>query len=151
MDTDVPVEAFFDRITDFDWLAHRVMRNGGHVSRIDPAREPGIGLGWNIGFIRNRKAQSVRVKIEQFDRPTTISVSARSETLEAMMQATVISMDRFRSRLVTRTIIHPRNIRAAIMVQFAKIRQTQLNSRFDETVMMLVEEMVNEHKTMDCV
>ncbi|MDP0929624.1 hypothetical protein Q0601_20765 [Paracoccus onubensis] len=150
-DTDVPAEVLFDRIVDFDWLAHRIMRNGGHVSRIDPTREPGIGLGWNIGFLRNRKAQSVRVKIEQFDRPAAISVSAQSKTLEALMLATVISMDHFRARLVTRTIIRPRNIRAAVMVQLAKIRRTQLNSRFDEMVMILIKEMMNEHKTMGCV
>jgi len=57
-------------------------------------------------------------------------------------------MDRFRARLVTRTIIRPRNIRAAVMVQLAKIRRTQLNSRFDEMVMILIKEMMNEHKTM---
>lgn len=83
-DTDVPAEVLFDRIVDFDWLAHRIMRNGGCVSRIDPTREPEIGLGWNIGFLRNRKAQSVRVKIEQFDRPAAISVSAQSKTSEAL-------------------------------------------------------------------
>ncbi len=134
IDTDLPADQLFDAVGNFDALERMLIGRGASVTRIDPAVEPGTGLGWNIGFDWRGKPRQLRLTVTRFDRPEQVRLSGRSDALDLTMNATVIALSRTRSRLIFETEIKPRNMKARLMLQTAKLGKSQLDRRYQQRI-----------------
>ena len=67
IDTDLPAERLFEVVGNFDALERMVIGRGATVARIDPSNEPGIGMGWNIGFELRAWARTAAARPSRFD------------------------------------------------------------------------------------
>ncbi|MDN5567285.1 MAG: hypothetical protein L0G27_00795 [Paracoccus sp. (in: a-proteobacteria)] len=145
IDTDLPAERLFESIGDFDALERMLIGRGASVSRIDPSKEPGITMGWNVGFDWRGRPRDLRLAVTRFDRPEQMTMSGRSNALDLMMNATVVALSRIKSRLIFEAEVKPRNMKARLMLQTAKLGKGQLDRRFERRVEEFVNQMRSHH------
>ncbi|MFN3276311.1 MAG: hypothetical protein ACK41U_16755 [Paracoccus sp. (in: a-proteobacteria)] len=130
IDTELPAERLFDAVGDFDALERLIIGRGASVTRIDPARDPGTTMGWRIDFDWRGKARKLRLAVTGFDRPEQIAMAGRSEALDIAILATIVALSRTKSRLIFETELKPRNMKARLMIQTAKLGKAQLDRRY---------------------
>jgi hypothetical protein len=141
IDTDLSAEALFEAIGDFDALERMLIGRGASVSRIDPSKEPGITMGWNVGFDWRGRPREMRLVITRFDRPEQMTMAGRSNALDLAMNATVVALSRVKSRLIFEAEVKPRNMKARLLLQTAKLGKGQLDRRFQRRVEEFVTQM----------
>lgn len=130
-DIDSTAEDLFARIGDFGRLERMLMRRGASVSRVEVSQATQSGIGWLIGFDWRGRPRSLRLDVTRNDRPERLSLAGVSEALDVAIDATVIALSRSRSRLIFETELRPRNMRARLMMQTAKLAKPQLDRRFE--------------------
>ncbi|WP_111557683.1 SRPBCC family protein [Paracoccus sediminilitoris] len=145
IDTDLPAEKLFEAIGDFDALERMLIGKGASVSRIDPKQEPGITMGWNVGFDWRGRRRDLRLAVTRFDRPEQITMVGRSDALDLLVNATVVALSRVKSRLIFETEVKPRNMKARLMLQTAKLGKGQMDRRFQRRVGAFVTQMSGRH------
>jgi len=141
IDADLPAERLFEAVSNFDTLERMMIGRGASVARVDPSSEPGIGMGWDIGFDWRGKARRLRLAVTRFDRPETVTMSGRSEALDIGLTVTVIALSRARSRAIVETEVKPRNMKARLMLQTAKLGKGQLDRRYQRRIEEFVQLM----------
>ncbi|RJE81603.1 hypothetical protein [Paracoccus sp. JM45] len=145
IDTDLSAEGLFEAIGDFDALERMLIGRGATVSRIDPSKEPGMTMGWNVGFDWRGKPREMRLAVVKFDRPEQMTMAGRSNALDLTINATVVALSRIKSRLIFEAEIKPRNMKARLMLQTAKLGKSQLDRRFQRRVEEFVSQMRNRY------
>ncbi|MBK4215659.1 hypothetical protein JJJ17_06955 [Paracoccus caeni] len=130
IDTDDSATELFDLIGDFNRLERLMVRRGASVSRIDPAQDPGTALGWNLGFDWRGQPRKLRLQVTRFDRPDRISLAGTADAFDVGVEMTFVALSRSRSRLIFETELRPRNMRARLLVQTAKLAKPQLDKKF---------------------
>ena len=129
-DTELSSEQLFDALADFDRIERLLTRRGALVRRVDPAREPGAGMAWEIGFDWRARRREVRLDVTRFDRPEVIEVEGRSELFDIELKLTVIALTLCKARLQFEVKLRPRNMRARLLLQTAKLGKVQLDRKF---------------------
>lgn len=130
IDTDTAADDVFALIADFP-RSERVLKGMGvQVQRIDPASEPGTGLGWSLDFAWRGQRRVVRLDVHRFDRPTHITLGGRSEHFELTLNMTVVALSRVRTRLLYEIDIRPRTMRARLLLQTARLGKAQLDRKY---------------------
>lgn len=145
IDTDLSAEGLFEAIGDFDALERMLIGRGASVSRIDPSKEPGITMGWNVGFDWRGRPREMRLTVIRFDRPEQMAMAGRSNALDIAINATVVALSRVKSRLIFEAEVKPRNMKARLMLQTAKLGKGQLDRRFQRRVEEFVTQMRNRY------
>ncbi|WP_252734098.1 hypothetical protein [Paracoccus marinaquae] len=133
-DVDDTADELFRAIADHHRLERMLMRRGARITRIDPALEPGAGIAWLIGFDWRGQPRNLRLDVTRHDRPERLSMAGMSDALEVVIDATVIALSRARSRLIFETTMQPRNMRARLMLQTAKLAKPQLDRKFERRI-----------------
>lgn len=141
VDTDLTAPALFDALARFDALERMLIGRGAAVQRIDPSTEPGTGMGWNIGFDWRGKARRLRLAVTRFDRPEQLRMAGRSDALDLTVIATTVALSRERSRVIFETEIKPRNMKARLMLQTAKLGKAQMDRRYQRRIEEFVQHM----------
>lgn len=134
VDKEVPAEQLFAAIGDFDALERLLISRGASVMRIDPAQEPGTGMGWQIGFDWRGKPRNMRLAVTRYDRPEALAMQGRSQALDMTVNGTVVALSRVKSRLIFELEVRPRNMKARLMLQTAKLGKAQLDKRFERRI-----------------
>ncbi|MCF3974562.1 hypothetical protein [Paracoccus salsus] len=140
-DTESRAEDLFGVVGDFGRIERMLMCRGAHVCRIDPTQEPGTGMGWQIDFDWRGRPRSLRLEVTRHDRPERLSMAGMSDALDINIDATVIALSRTRSRLIFETDLRPRNMKARLMLQTAKLAKPQLDRKFDRRVAQFLSDM----------
>ena len=133
-DTGLSADQLFDAISDFSRMERMLVRRGAAVRRVDPAHEPGAGMAWDIAFDLRGKRRELRLDVAQFDRPEKIMIRGLSEPLDISLEMSVIALTRSKSRLMFEVEVKPRNMRARLMLQTAKLGKAQLDRKFADRV-----------------
>ena len=133
-DTRLTADELFDAISDFPRMERMLVRRGADIRRLDPAHEPGVGMGWDMAFDYRGKRREVRLDLARFDRPEKIALAGHTEALDIGIDMTVIALTRAKSRLIFELTVKPRNMRARLMLQTAKLGKAQLDRRFADKV-----------------
>lgn len=134
VDTDRPSAELFDIISDFSRSERALVARGAQVRRIDPSQDPGTGLGWTIDFNWRGQRRTVRLDVTRFDRPSHITLEGHSDQFDLSINMTVVALSRTKSRLLFETEIRPRNMRARLLLQTAKLGKAQLDRKYDQRI-----------------
>lgn len=134
VDTDRSSAELFDIISDFSRSELALKARGAQVRRIDPAQDPGTGLGWTVDFNWRGQRRRVRLDVTRFDRPSHITLDGQSDQFDLSITMTVVALSRVRSRLLFETEIRPRNMRARLLLQTAKLGKSQLDRKYDQRI-----------------
>lgn len=134
IDSDIPAADLFDIAGDFSRSERALAARGVVVRRIDPAQEPGTGLGWMLDFNWRGQRRSLRLDVTRFDRPSRITLAGHSDQFELSIDMTVVALSRVKSRLLFETEVRPRNMRARLLLQTAKLGKSQLDRKYDQRI-----------------
>ena len=80
----------------------------------------------------------------RFDRPELVTMVGRSEAIDVAVNATVVALSRAKSRLIFETEVRPRNMKARLMLQTAKLGKAQLDRRYHRRIREFVDQMSGE-------
>lgn len=141
IDTDLPAERLFEAVGNFDAIERLLIARGASVVRIDPAAEPDTVMGWHIGFDWRGLPRKLRLAVTRFDRPERVMMVGRSDALDLSINTTIVALSRVRSRLLFETEVRPRNMKARLMLQTAKLGKSQLDRRYQRRVEEFVTQM----------
>ncbi len=141
LDRDLPATELFDVVADLPRVERMLMRRGVKVQRLDPdAATPSIAdFGWLLKFGWRGQPRQLRLERTRLDRPERMTLQGASESLDLVIDASVIALSRQRARLIFETEIRPRNMRARLMIQTAKLGKSQLDRRFERRIEDLVD------------
>ena len=134
VDTDNSADNLFAAISDFQRIARMLVARGVAVEPITPDQDPGTGMAWMVTFDWRGRERQMRMDVTRFDRPEKLSLVGSSEPFDVMIDMSVIALSRERARLIFETDVRPRNIRARLMLQTAKLGKTQLDARYRQRI-----------------
>ncbi|WP_347139619.1 hypothetical protein [Paracoccus sp. SSK6] len=134
IDTNIPASDLFDIAGDFSRSERALVARGVAVRRVDPAQEPGTGLGWVVDFNWRGQRRSVRLDVTRFDRPSHITLEGHSDQFDLSINMTVVALSRVKSRLLFETEVRPRSMRARLLLQTAKLGKSQLDRKYDQRI-----------------
>lgn len=137
-------EQLFDRVTDFSRLEQMLIKNKVSVSRINPADEPGAGMAWKLAFDWRSKTHVLRLDVRRFDRPDVVFITGTSDLFDLLITITVFGLTQTRSRLIFETEVLPRNMRARVIIQTAKLAKGRLDRRYEQRINKLFGGNVSE-------
>lgn len=138
VDTNKSAERLFDNMSDFNRLEELLIERGANVTRISAGQETGQGLIWDISFEWRGKDRAIRMEVKRIDRPERISMGGYSDSLDITVNTTIIPLSSSRARMIYELEINPRNMRARLMLQTAKLGKARLDRRFDQRIRELV-------------
>ncbi|MTD99563.1 hypothetical protein GIY56_04600 [Paracoccus sp. YIM 132242] len=134
IDTNIPASTLFEIAGDFSRSERALTARGVLVRRIDPAEEPGIGLGWDLEFNWRGQRRTMRLAVTRFDRPSQITLEGQSDQFDLSINMTVVALSLVKSRLLFETEVRPRNMRARLLLQTAKLGKAQLDRKYDQRI-----------------
>lgn len=140
-DTELSADQLFQSLTDFDRLERFLTLRGAAVTRLDPDQKAATGAGWRIEFDWRGRQRDLRLHVARLDPPEQLVLVGQSEAFDLTITLMVTALSRQRSRLLFETEAKPRNMRARLMLQTAKLGKSQLDRQFDAGVSRLLNEM----------
>ena len=129
-DADLPAEALFRAVSNFDEIGRMLTRRGAVVRRLDELSETGTGMNWQIGFDWRGRRRDVAVELARFDPPEGLVLKGQSELIDLTIQMTVLALSLSKSRLIFETDLLPRGMKARLLLQTAKLGTSQLDRQF---------------------
>lgn len=145
-DSELPAEDLFAAISDFPLAERMLVSKGAQVRRLDPSREPGAGMVWQVGFDFRGKRRDMRLSVIRFDRPENLTMEGVSEMFDLTIEMTVIALTRAKSRLIFEVEAKPRNMRARLLLQTAKLGKSQLDRQFASRIAYYVAGISGAHR-----
>ncbi|MDP5307225.1 SRPBCC family protein [Paracoccus spongiarum] len=137
-DVDSTADDLFAAISDFNRLERVLRRRGTSVSRVAPDAGP---VGWLIGFDWRGRPRKLRLEVTRSDPPEHLTMAGTSEALDVAIEASVVALSPSRSRLIFETTLRPRNMRARLMLQTAKLAKPQLDRKYDRRIAEFLDHM----------
>ncbi|MDO5606314.1 MAG: hypothetical protein Q4G25_14245 [Paracoccus sp. (in: a-proteobacteria)] len=131
-DKEIPAGQFFDAVSDFDRIERMMMRRGVQLTRV---QDISVGTrAWDLVFDWRGKRRELRLVLVQFDRPERLALTGDSKPFELRIDMSVVALSRQKSRLIFEMEIRPRNMRARLALQTAKLGKAQINRRLSERI-----------------
>jgi hypothetical protein len=138
IDKDLSAEQLFDSVADFDKIERMLIRRGVVVSRANDM--PDGTRAWNLAFDWRGQRRALRLVLVQFDRPEKFALTGESAPFELRIDMAVVALARNRSRLMFELEVKPRNMRARLVLQTAKLGKTQIDRKLEAKVSSFVDD-----------
>lgn len=138
IDKDVTAEQMFDALADFDRIERMLMRRGVSVSRIDNISD--AARAWDLGFDWRGQRRALRLVLVQFDRPERLALTGQSTPFDLRIDLSVVALAVQRARLIFEIEVKPRNMRARLALQTAKLGKTQIDRKIANKVAGFVDD-----------
>lgn len=132
IDKEVTAERMFDALADFDRIERILMRRGVSVSRVD-----NISAGaraWDLAFDWRGQRRELRLVLVQFDRPERLALTGQSTPFDLRIDLSVVALAPQRARLIFEMEVKPRNMRARLALQTAKLGKAQIDRKIVKKV-----------------
>lgn len=133
-DIEVPIDAAFDMLCEFDQFERAALRRGAEVHRIDTMSTPGKGMKWHAAFDMRGKRRKIEMEVVTFDRPTEIRLLTTSSGMNGDMSFELLALSRSRSRIIVTLEIKPQNLSARLLVQSLKLAKTSLTNKYKQRI-----------------
>lgn len=145
-DMEVPIDAVFAMLCDFEVFERSAMRRGAEVQRTDTMTHVGVGLSWRAAFTLRGKRRQVDLEMITFDKPNEIVVECRSQGLLTIMTIELVALSKNRTRMMQSFDIKPLNLSARLLVQSLKLAKTSLNKKYKLRMAEFAKSLEDRHK-----
>lgn len=133
-DLEVPIEAVFAAVTDFETFERRAMRRGADVQRVEEKSPPAAGMAWDVSFQFRGKVRRLAPRLETYTVPTALAISSDTGGLNMLMDISLVRLSPKRTRLAVSLDLKPSTLSARLLVQSLKLAKSSLNTRFKASV-----------------
>ncbi|SDE29409.1 hypothetical protein SAMN05421538_105175 [Paracoccus isoporae] len=141
VDKAISAEQLFDSVANFDRLERMLMRRGVVVSRVNNISS-GTARAWDLAFDWRGQQRELRMLLVQYDRPEKLAYTGQSQSFEIRLDMSVVALARQKSRLIFELEVKPRNMRARLALQTAKLGKAQIDRRVADRVAGFVNDAV---------
>ncbi|MFV0409605.1 MAG: hypothetical protein ACK5LJ_07895 [Paracoccus sp. (in: a-proteobacteria)] len=141
IDEEIPAEHMFDSISDFDRIERMLLRRGVTVNRVESMVAG--ARAWDLTFDWRGQRRELRMILVQFDRPEYMAMVGQSVPFDLRMDLSVVALSRQKSRLICEIEVKPRNMRARLALQTAKLGKTQLDRRIANKTRDFVSDLIS--------
>ena len=97
---------------------------------------------WDLAFDWRGHRRELRLTLVQFDRPEHLALTGQSTPFDLVVDITVVALARQKSRLIFELEVKPRNMRARLALQTAKLGKAQIDRRIGSRVSAFVEDAI---------
>ncbi|MFD1795674.1 hypothetical protein FQV27_04145 [Paracoccus aurantiacus] len=141
IDQDVPAEEMFDAVANFDRIERMLMRRGVSVRRNN---DMSVGSrSWDLAFDWRGQRREVNLVLTRFDRPEHLTMTGQSAPFDMVLDMSVVALSRQKSRLIFELDVKPRNMRARLALQTAKLGKTQLDRKIAKKVGAFIDDTLS--------
>lgn len=145
-DLEVPIDAVFDMLSDFDGFERAAMRHGADVARTDDKDATGEGMTWAVKAHLRGKLREFDVKLATYDRPNQMNFKAASKNIEGKLLVELVALSRNRTRMRVELDVRPQTLPARLLMQSAKLARNTLNRRYKTRIAHFAEDLEDRHK-----
>jgi hypothetical protein len=89
---------------------------------------------WDLAFDWRGQRRELRLVLVQFDRPERLALTGQSTPFDLRIDLSVVSLALQRSRLIFEIEVKPRNMRARLALQTAKLGKAQIDRKIAKKV-----------------
>ena len=139
IDKDRSAEQLFDSVSDFDRLERLLIRRGVSVKHVDNLSE-GARV-WDLAFDWRGQRRELRLVLARFDRPVKYALTGRSASFDLRIDQSVVALSRHKSRLIFELEVKPRNMRARLLLQTAKLGKAQIDRKLARKVSDFIDDV----------
>ncbi|MFV0293033.1 MAG: hypothetical protein ACK5II_07400 [Paracoccus sp. (in: a-proteobacteria)] len=140
IDEEIPAERMFDSISNFDRTERILLRRGVSVKHVDNMAAG--ARAWDLSFDWRGQKRELRMVLVQFDRPEHLALKGQSTPFDIRLDLSVVALSRKKSRLIFELEVKPRNMRARLALQTAKLGKSQLDRRITRKVNEFVTDLI---------
>lgn len=127
IDKNLPAFQLFDSVTDFERVERILIRRGVSVNRVDDMTDG--RRGWKLAFDWRGQRRELTLILVQFDRPEKFALIGESVPFDIKIDFSIIALAKNRSRLIFEMEVKPRNMRARLILQTAKLGKAQIDRK----------------------
>lgn len=140
IDKEVPVERLFDSVSNFDRIERVLIRRGIGVTRVDNMSAG--ARAWDLAFDWRGQRRDLRLVLVQFDRPEKFALTGQSQPFDLRIDMMFIALSRQKTRIIFELDVKPRNMRARLVLQTAKLGKAQIDRKLVRQVTKFVDDLV---------
>ena len=133
-DMEIPIEAAFAELSDFEKFEKYALRKGVDLVRIDALTPGSIGMMWRTELEFRGKHRKLEIELMDFQPPETMEFRATSPGFDITMSVDLTALAPARCRMKLEIEAKPRNLTARLMLQSVRLAKTSLNRRFKSRV-----------------
>ena len=145
-DVEMPLEALFQRVSDFEGYERAAMRRGAEVVRVDTLTQPGEGMRWKAAFDLRGKRRNIEVVLSEYDAPNAMVFDAESQGLDVRMVLDLMALSRARTRLSITVELSAKTLSARLLLQSLKLARTNITKRFKLRVADMAKDMEDRYR-----
>ncbi len=145
-DIEMPLEALFQRISDFEGYERGAMRRGAEVVRVDNLQATGEGMRWKAAFDIRGKRRDIEVVLSEYDAPNGMVFDAESQGMDVKMLVDLVALSRARTRLSISVELSPKTLSARLLVQSLKLARGNIAKRFKLRVADFAKDAEDRHR-----
>lgn len=138
---EVPIDAAFEMLTDFERHERSAMRRGVDVVRTDDLKQPGVGATWDIVFVFRGKERKLNLEVTEFDQPYEMTLQAKMQGLDVQVNLQLVALSRTLTRLNIASTLAPQTLSARLLVQSFKLAKGNINKRFNQRLAVQARDM----------
>jgi len=133
-DVDVPIEAAFDLLSDYDVFERMAMRRGVEVQRHNPEGPVSVGTKWDVDFTFRGKDIRMRAEIIKFDRPDLIEIEAIMPGMDVTVQFDLVALSKKRTRLHFKANSSAKTLPMRLLLQSLKLARGSFDRKLQDRV-----------------
>ncbi len=129
-DIEVPVDAVFAMVSDFERFERLAVRRGADVQRVtshDPAR---AGTTWKTVINVRGKPRLVTIEMTNYDQPSAMNFQASSKGMKGDTAVELLALSRRRTRLNVTLSLSAKTLPARLLLQSLKLGQSRIRRQF---------------------
>ena len=128
-DVDVPIEAVFELLSDFDMFERMAMRRGAEVTRRNGDGVDGLGSAWDLNVPWRGKTVKMQVDVSRFEKPEALGFQADAPAIEVQLDIELVALSNHKTRLLMKTDISAKTLTGRLLLQSMKLTRGKIEKR----------------------
>ena len=133
-DLDVPIEAAFDLLSDYDVIERMAMRRGVEVQRHNPEKPIGLGTSWDVEFQWRGKDVPMKAQIIKYERPDVLEIEAIMPGMDVVVHFELVALSKKRTRMHFHATSTAKTLPMRLLLQSLKLARSNIDRKIKERV-----------------
>lgn len=129
-DIEVPIEAAFALLSDFETFERSAIRRGVDIQRLTETETPVIGTSWRAQFMMRGRQRDLQIELTSFEPPQSLEFTGESEGMDTRMSLELMALSPRRTRMSVILNLKPKTLSARLFLQSLKLAKSLLTKRF---------------------
>ncbi len=144
-DIEVPIDAVFAMVADFERFERMAMRRGIEVRRTAGFASPQAGTSWETELKIRGKPRQISVVLSECETPSLMRFHASSKGMKGDTLIELLALSQRRTRLSIATSLGAKTLPARLLLQSLKLGQARFRRQFQTRLSEFARELEERH------